>query len=119
MNPTGLRDGQSWAIAPGGAWQARLGRDGRAHVIGRALAKDALHGPRYAEPGRNDHNMATGEGAAGFQFIRWRDDDDQERWCRRWFARRWRIGAAGFDRAHRLAAFHERMVIAAKRQEVV
>lgn len=119
MNPNGLRDGQTWAIAPGGAWQARLGRDKRAHVIGRELAKDSLHGPRYAEFGRNDFDMATGEGLAGFHFIRSRDDDDRERWVRRWFTRRWRIGAVGFYRAHRVAALHERMVIAAKRQEVV
>jgi hypothetical protein len=119
MNANGLRDGQEWAIAPGGAWQARLCRAGRAHVIGRELAKDSQHGPRYAEFGRNDHNMATGEGLAGFHFIRSRDDDGRERWVRRWFTRRWRIGAVGFDRAHRVAAFHELMVIAAKRQEVV
>ena len=45
MTADGLLPGQSWAIAPGPTWQARLWTDGRAHVIGQGLA---MH-PDYSE----------------------------------------------------------------------
>ena len=38
MDPrTGLLPGQSWNVAWGPTFQARIGRDGRAHCIGEAL----------------------------------------------------------------------------------
>ena len=38
MDPrTGLLPGQSWSVPWGPTFQARIGRDGRAHCIGEAL----------------------------------------------------------------------------------
>ena len=97
MTADGLRPGQSWAIAPGGAWQARIGRDGRCHVIGRELAKHPEHGPMYRERLRYARRKI-----ANGRIVEYRP-------------RRWRIGAVGFELACRAARMHERMVIAAKR----
>ena len=101
MTADGLRPGQAWAIAPGPTWQARIGRDGRAHVIGRELARDFQHGPRYAEPARywNPNCDATVQR----QYRMHRTVE--------WRPRPWHT----FERACRAARMHERMVIAAKR----
>ena len=47
MTADGLRPGQSWAIAPGPTWQARIGRDGRAHCIGETLARHSGYVDMY------------------------------------------------------------------------
>lgn len=44
---TELSPGQSWAIPADGPWQARIGRDGYAHVIGRALAGHPEYSAMY------------------------------------------------------------------------
>ena len=96
MTATGLRPGQAWAIAPGVAWQARLCRAGRAHVIGRALALDLRYDDMYAED-RPDRWRNVGGGWTAI-----------DRRVRLWHT---------FERACRAARMHERMVIAAKRNE--
>lgn len=104
MDPaTGLLPGQSWAIPAEPQWQARLDRACRAHCIGRALAEHPEHGPGYLDPRRV---FAGGRPGA-------------EEWAmfriqlpRAMRPRPWRT----FARACRAASFHERMVIAAKRQ---
>ncbi len=52
MTADGLAPGQSWAIHWGVRWQARKGRDGRAHVIGLGLANHRVYGQQYVEPWR-------------------------------------------------------------------
>lgn len=97
MDPrTGLLPGQSWNVAWGPTWQARLCRAGRAHVIGRELAGHALYGWIYADPLRGQARFVPGFG----DFCPGRP-------------RRWHT----FTRACRSAGMYERMVIAAKRQE--
>lgn len=102
MNANGLRDGQSWAIAPGGAWQARLGRDGRAHVIGRELAEHPGHGPGYLDPRR----VFAGGGPGAEEWAMFRIPLPRAMRPRPWHT---------FERACRSAAFHERIVIAVRR----
>ena len=108
MTADGLRPGQAWAIAPGPTWQARLCRAGRAHVIGRTLASDNAYRSKYGESrvfGRKD--------APAFAVLA--DDGalyaitGAHRYGRRWHS--------DFERACRAARMHERMVIAAKRNE--
>lgn len=107
MDPaTGLLPGQAWAIPADGPWQARLDRAGRAHVIGRALAEHADHGPRYLDPtrvlaGAVQHTIVEDMHYAGLRVPR------QLR------PRPWHT----FARANRAAAFHEKIVIAATRNK--
>lgn len=116
MDPqTGLLPGQSWNVAAGPLWQARLCRAGRAHVIGRELAGHPEYGPRY---GCLNRTNAT-EGNALFRAVKagqppvWyvvRRKPGHPGWTR---PRPWHT----FERACRAARMHSRMVIAAKRQE--
>lgn len=92
MTAEGLAPGQPWAIPAGGPWQARLDRAGRAHVIGRALAEHAEHGPRYAD------RETVWRGSSGIM-------------CSVGFPRPWHT----FARANRAASYHERLWLAAKR----
>ena len=106
---TELSPGQSWAIPAGPQWQARLDRAGRAHVVGRALAEQAEHGPRYLDA----HDRGIGE------FLMWpfgETPEDRARpdsaFTRRFMDRPWHT----FARANRVASYHERLWLAAKRQ---
>ena len=106
----GLAPGQSWAIPAAGPWQARLDRAGRAHVIGRALAEHAEHGPRYLDT----HDRGIGE------FLMWslgETPEDRARpdsaFARRFMDRPWHT----FARANRVASYHERLWLAARRNE--
>lgn len=105
MDPrTGLLPGQSWSVAPGPTWQARIGRDGRAHCIGRTMAEHADYAAGYLDPGRVlagvvRHTIVADMHYAGLRVPR------QLR------PRPWHT----FDRACRAARMHSRMVIAAKR----
>ena len=67
MDPaTGLLPGQAWNVAPSDAWQARIGRDGRAHCIGRTLALHLEYAGMYfsgngtvdSVPGYHDFDTA-------------------------------------------------------------
>lgn len=108
MDPrTGLLPGQSWSVAPGGAWQARIGRDGRAHVIGRELAGHPEYAAGYLDPGRVlagvvSHTIVEDMHYAGLRVPR------QLR------PRPWHT----FERACRSAAFHEKLIRAAASCEV-
>lgn len=92
---TGLLPGQSWNVAHGPLWQARLDRGGRAHVVGfepsvhpdyRAGYRDG--GPQLA--GHRTHATAS-------------------------YERRWH---ADYSRAMRAARSYNRMRVAAERQGV-
>ena len=80
----GLADGQEWSAAPG-TWQARLDPEGRAHVIGRAVAAMEQN-PDYRVWGRM-HLWNHG--------------------------RPWHTGPNGYDRAMRAARLHNARVKAA------
>ena len=109
---SGLAPGQAWAIPAAGPWQARLDRCGRAHVIGRALAEHAEHGPGYLEPGRI---FAGGypAGTLALHILSVKAKDPS--WCmpRGLRMRPWHT----FARANRAASYHERLWLAAKRTE--
>lgn len=112
MTADGLLPGQAWAIAPGPLWQARLWTDGRAHVIGLALAGHPDYGPMYRDPSRE--NAASGNAVyrllmAGDRPFWYDPSHRHPGWSR---PRRWH---ADCRRAMRPANLHERMVIAAKR----
>ena len=105
MDPaTGLLPGQAWAIPADGPWQARLDRAGRAHVIGRALAEHAEHGPRHLDPRR----VFAGGRPQAEEWAMFRIPLPRAKRPRPWHT---------FERACRAARMHERMVIAAKRNE--
>ena len=106
MDPrTGLLPGQSWNVAPGGAWQARLCREGRAHVIGRELAGHPVYDEGYTDPRRV---FATAEPRVAGDYRRLGMRVPRFARPRPWHT---------FERACRAARMHERIVIAAKRQE--
>lgn len=102
MTPAGLAPGQSWIIPAGPLWQARLDRGGRAHVIGQALAEHEAYRVGYADQGKFPRDGAV--------YFNWPQDGAAP--VVRTLIRRWH---ADFDRACRAAAFHERMLLAAKR----
>ena len=64
----GLADGQSWNIPAGPRWHARLDRNGRAHVIGEALAEHPQYTEGYAGGALSlwwtNFSMASGEARA-------------------------------------------------------
>ena len=94
----GLAPGQAWAIPADGPWQARLDRAGRAHVIGAWLQQHPQYQEGYTDFGYWPCNRRVSRmGLAGINGYR----------------RPWHT----FKRACRSAAYHERMVIAAKRTE--
>jgi len=104
MTADGLAPGQSWAIPADGPWQARIGRDGHAHVIGRALAGHSQHGPGYLDPcrvfaGWKRHAIVVTRYLVGVPIPRV------------FRPRPWHT----FKRACRAASFHERIVIAVRR----
>ena len=94
MTRDGLAPGQSWIIPAGPLWQARLDRGGRAHVIGQALARHPEYWAGYADQGSPPRDSALWPYYPLALLRPWHD----------------------FARACRAAAFHERMVVAAKRQ---
>ena len=101
MTATGLLPWQSWAIAPGPTWQARIGRDGRAHCIGRELANDPNYRLIYTDQGMWP-NLSR---------VFYQDRGDSGRTLDAQYRRPWHT----FERACRAARMHSRMVIAAKR----
>lgn len=105
MTPAGLAPGQSWRIPAGPLWQARLDRGGRAHVVGQVLAEHEDYRVGYADQGKFPRDGAV--------YFNWPQDGAAP--VVRTLIRRWH---ADFDRAHKVAAFHERMTVAAKRQGV-
>ena len=105
MPPAGLAPGQSWIIPAGPLWQVRLDRGGRAHVVGQALAEHEDYRVGYADRGSPPRDGAV--------WFNWQDKTNEPAMVRR-MTRPWH----SFDRAHRVAAFHERMIVAAKRQGV-
>lgn len=105
MTPAGLAPGQSWLIPAGLLWQARLDRGGRAHVVGQAPAEHEMYQDGYADRGNPPRDGAV--------WFNWPTGADKPAMVRR-MVRPWH----SFDRAHRVAAFHERMVVAAKWQGV-
>lgn len=100
---TELSPGQSWAIPAGPQWQARLDRAGRAHVVGRALAEHAEHGPGYLDPRR----VFAGGRPQAEEWAMFRIPLPRAMRPRPWHT---------FARACAVANRHERMVVAAKRQ---
>lgn len=100
----GLDTGQSWAIPADGPWQARLDRAGRAHVIGRALAEHPEHGAGYLDPRR----VFAGGRPQAEEWAMFRIPLPRSMRPRPWHT---------FERACRAASCHERMTIAAKRNE--
>jgi hypothetical protein len=104
---TELSPGQSWAIPAGPQWQARLDRAGRAHVIGRALASDNAYRGKYGE------SRVFGRKEAPAFAILANDGALYAITGAHCYGRRWH---ADFERACRAASYHERLVIAAKRQ---
>lgn len=104
MDPlTGLLPGQSWNVAAGGAWQARLCRAGRAHVIGPWLAEHPVYSAGYLDPRR----VFAGGRPQAEEWAMFRIQLPCALRPRPWHT---------FERACRAARMHERMVIAAKRQ---
>jgi hypothetical protein len=104
LTADGLAPGQSWAIPVGPVWQARLDRMGRAHVVGRALAEHPGHGPGYLDPRR----VFAGGRPGAEEWAMFRIPLPRAMRPRPWHT---------FKRACRAARMHERMVIAAKRNE--
>lgn len=102
MTRDGLAPGQSWLIPAGPLWQARLDRGGRAHVVGQALAEHEDYRVGYADRGKFPRDGAV--------YFSWPQDGAAP--VVRTLVRRWHTD---YMRAHRAAAFHERMVVAAKR----
>lgn len=110
MDPrTGLLPDQAWSVPSGPRWQARLWADGRAHVIGEALASHQQYGAKYAD------NSHVSRQRHEWYPPRWPIPD----WalgCPFWTSkRRWH---ADYSRAMRAAQFHNRMIVAAERQGV-
>ena len=109
MDPTtGLLPGQAWSVAHGPRWQARLDRGGRAHVIGRTLASHNAYRAGYGESRVFGSKDLPAYAVLGSDGARWAITGPS-RYGRRWHA--------DFERACRAARMHERMVIAAKRDE--
>lgn len=64
MDPrTGLLPGQSWSVAAGPTWQARLDPNRRAHVIAWRLAHDPGSWKAYAETNKRRRWYASFERA--------------------------------------------------------